>query len=417
MDIEDRTGKVQAYFRQDTIGEDNYKIFQKVDIGDFIGVEGNIFKTKKGEVTINVTSFKFLTKTIRPLPEKYHGLQDHEIRYRQRYLDLMMNQDVRVTFQIRAKIISLIREYLNSRGFMEVDTPTLQTMYGGANARPFITRINAWDMDMYLSISPELYLKRLMVGGMEKVYTICKNFRNEGVDKTHNPEFTMLEYYWAYVDYDDVMKMTEEMVEYVTKQIHGTTKIHYQGQDIDVKAPWERLTMKEALKRFAEIDSDQLSDDELFDLRTTYNIEYEGDLTRGVMIQLLFEELCEDKLIQPVHIIDHPQESTPLCKSKRGDSGLIERFESYINGTELTNGYSELNDPIVQKELLQKQADQLRAGMEEAHPMDDDFVKAIEYGMPPTGGLGLGVDRLVMLLTDEPSLRDVILFPTMKPLK
>lgn len=418
--IMDESGRIQVYFKQDEIGKDAYKLLKKFDIGDFIGIAGDVFKTKRGEVTVYVKEYEFLTKSLRTLPEKYHGLKDTEIRYRKRYLDLIMNPSVRVTFQLRSKIIRLIREYLQEKGFMEVDVPALQTMYGGANARPFKTHINAWDMDMYLSISPELYLKRLVVGGFEKVFTICKNFRNEGVDRTHNPEFTMLEYYQAYADYNDMIKLTEKMIESVAKTVLGDTKVHYQGQVIDFKTPWKRLTMEQAVNEYADIDVSKYSDEELFDLRLTYNIEYEGDirdLTRGLMIQLLFEELCEDKIMQPVHIIDHPKESTPLCKAKRGDKELIERFESYAMGAEITNGYSELNDPELQRQLLQQQAEQLRRGMEESHPMDEDFVQAIEYGMPPTGGVGIGLDRIVMLLTDEPSLRDVILFPTMKPVK
>ena len=417
MHIQDETGKLQLYFRKDDLG-DKYSLLKLLDIGDIVGVKGTIFKTKMGEVTVYATDLTLLTKTLRPLPEKYHGLKDTELRYRQRYVDLIMNKDVAKTFQLRSKIITLMREYFNDQDFLEVETPTLQITYGGANARPFVTKINAYNTDVFLSISPELYLKRLIVGGFEKVYTICKNFRNEGADKTHNPEFTMLEFYWAYADYNDVMKLTEEMVEFIVKKLHGTTKIQYQDKELDFKTPWRRLTMKNALKEFAQIDVDALTDAELFDLRITYNIDYEGndsDLTRGLMTQLLFEELCEDKLIQPVHVIDHPRESTPLCKLKPGNPELIDRVESYIMGTELTNGYTELNDPVLQRKFLQEQADQLRGGMEEAHPMDEDFVRAIEFGMPPTGGLGLGVDRLVMLLTNSPSIRDVILFPFMKP--
>ncbi len=415
MHIQDQEGKLQLYFRMDDLGKDLFNLLKYIDLGDFIGVEGTIFKTKKGEVTVYVLDFQLLSKSLRPLPEKYHGLKDTELRYRRRYLDLIMNPDIKVTFKLRSLIIKEIRDFLTMHGYLEMETPILQVQYGGANARPFITKINAWDMDMYLSISPELYLKRLLVGGYEKVFTICKNFRNEGVDRSHNPEFTMLEFYEAYKDYNDMMVFTEKMVEYVVKKIHGTTKIHYQGQAIDFKTPWQRLTMIDALKQLAGIDVTKLTDDELFDLRTTYNLEIEGKLSRGVMIQALFEELCESKLVQPVHIIDHPKESTPLCKPKRDNPDFVERFESYVGGVELTNGYSELNDPLLQRELLAEQARQLRAGFDEAHPMDEDFVRAVEHGMPPAGGVGIGIDRLVMFLTDHPSIRDVILFPIMKP--
>ncbi|MFC1755474.1 lysine--tRNA ligase, partial [Thermoproteota archaeon] len=410
---------LQLYFRQDDIGKDEYLLLKKLDIGDIIGVEGDVFATKTGEVSVYISKFEILCKAIRPLPDKYHGLKDTEMRYRQRYLDLMMNPDVRDTFRKRSMIISSIREFFHDKGFMEVETPALQTIYGGANARPFETHINAWDMKMYLSISPEMYLKRLIVGGFEKVFTICKNFRNEGVDKSHNPEFTMLECYQSWVDYEEMMKITEDCYAYACKKINGTTKVKrmHDGKEIelDFKAPWERLSMLDALKKYADIDASGMTIREIKQLMTNYNVEYEGDLTWGVGVQLLFEELAEDKLIQPVHIIDHPEESTPLCKRHRDDPRLIERFESFCLGMELSNAYSELNDPIHQKKLLLGQAEQLRAGAEEAHPMDEDFVQAIEYGMTPTGGLGMGIDRMAMLLTNSESIRDVILFPTMKP--
>lgn len=413
--LQDSSGKIQFYIRQDDVGEDQYKVLKKCDIGDIVGVEGVIFKTKTGEVSIYVEKFDMLCKTLRPLPEKFHGLQDTEIRYRQRYLDLIMNSDVKDVFIKRTRIIKAVKEFMDSKGFLEVETPVLQTVYGGAEARPFVTHINAWNMSMYLGVSPELFLKRLIVGGYDKVYTVCKNFRNEGVDKTHNPEFTMLEFYQAYVDYTEVMKLTEEMFDFVAKKVNGTTKIKVDGVELDLKAPWPRLSVKEALKKYADIDVDKLDDAELKAKLLGYNVEYEGDFTRGLAITLLFEELVEDKLTQPVFIIDFPKEASPLCKKKRGDDELIEKVEPYINGWELGNGYSELNDPILQKELLSAQAEELRAGFEEKHPMDEDFINSIEVGLPPTGGMGIGIDRMIILLTEQSSLRDVLLFPTMKP--
>jgi lysyl-tRNA synthetase, class II len=411
----DQEGKVQLFFsKQDS---ENFEILKHLDLGDILGIKGKIFKTKTGEITINVKEFEVLCKSLRPLPEKWHGLKDTEIRYRQRYVDLIVNPEVKEVFIKRSKIISGVREFLNEKDFIEVEIPTLQPVYGGANARPFKTHINAWDLDMFLSISPELYLKRLTVGGLEKVYTICKNFRNEGVDKTHNPEFTMMECYQAYVDYNEMMKITEEMFEFIAKKVLGKTKVDYQGTEIDFKVPWERLTMKESIKKHANVDVDKLSDDELKDLLRTHNIETREDVTRGLAIALLFEELVEDKLIQPVHITDHPKETTMLCKEKRGDKELIERFESFAFGFELCNAYSELNDSIKQTELLKEQVEKGRGGDEEAHPMDEDFVRALEYGMPPTGGLGIGIDRMVMFFTDSKTIRDVIAFPTMRPEK
>jgi lysyl-tRNA synthetase class 2 len=398
-----------------------YKVIKKLDIGDIIGVDGKVFATKTGEISVHAENFTLLTKSLRPLPEKYHGLQDKELRYRKRYLDLMMNPDVRETFIKRSMMMSAIRDFFQKRGFMEVETPTLQLIYGGANARPFVTHINAWDMTMYLSISPELYLKRLLVGGFEKVFTICKNFRNEGVDRSHNPEFTMLECYQSWVDYEEMMRIMEECFEHVCKAVNnGSTKVKhvYQGEEVelDFKAPWPRMGMLEAIEKHAGLDVSTMDDEQLKDTLRNYNIDYEGDFSWGLAVQLIFEELVEDKLVQPIHIIDHPKETTPLCKKHRGDDRLIERFESFCMGSELCNAYSELNDPILQRELLEQQAEELRGGAEEAHPMDEDFVQSIEYGMTPAGGLGFGVDRMAILLTGVESIRDVILFPTMKPL-
>ncbi|MFH1669121.1 MAG: lysine--tRNA ligase [Candidatus Woesearchaeota archaeon] len=419
MHIQDEQGKLQLYVRKDDIGEEPYKTVKKLDIGDIIGAKGFVFKTKTGEISVHVNDFHILCKSLRPFPEKYHGLQDTEIRYRKRYLDLIFNPDVKEVFQKRSRMIEAIRTFFKNEGFMEVETPTLQTIYGGANARPFVTDINAWNMKMYLSISPELYLKRLIVGGFEKVFTICKNFRNEGVDKTHNPEFTMLECYKSWVDYTDMMRILEECYEFACMEVNGTTKVKhiYKGEtvELDFKAPWPRMTMIDSIKRFADIEVKDLDLEGLKQLMTNYNIEYDGKLTRGTAIQLIFEELVEDKLVQPIHIIDHPKESTPLCKKHRQDPELIERFESFCLGAELSNAYSELNDPILQRELLEEQARELRGGAEEAHPMDEDFIEAIEYGMTPTGGLGFGIDRMAIALIGVDSIRDVILFPTMKP--
>ncbi|MBI4447709.1 lysine--tRNA ligase [Candidatus Woesearchaeota archaeon] len=412
--LQDASGKIQFYVREDEVKE-QYKLFKKLDLGDIIGMEGFVFRTKMGEITIWVKNLSLLTKTLRPLPEKWHGLQDKELRYRKRYLDLIANPEIKKVFVMRSKIITAVREILNAKGFIEVEVPLLQPIYGGANARPFKTHINAWNMDLFLSISPELYLKRLIIGGFEKVYTIGKNFRNEGSDKTHNPEFTMMECYQAYADYNEMMSLTEEIFEYAAKKVLGTTELIYQGQKISLKRPWKKLSMAEAIKHHVGQDVTKMSDKELKQLMTNYNIEYEGDFNKGLAVQLIFEELVEDKLIQPTHITDHPKESTPLCKLHRKNSDLIERFEPFINGWEVGNAYSELNDPILQKDLLKEQVEKGRGGDEESHPMDEDYIEALEHGMPPTGGLGIGIDRMIMLFTDSETIRDVILFPTMKP--
>lgn len=419
MHIQDETGKVQIYIRKDDVGAESYKIVKKLDLGDIIGTKGIVFKTKTGEISVYAEKFEILTKSLRPLPEKYHGIQDKELRYRKRYLDLIFNQDVKDTFKKRSLMLTAIREFFAKEGFMEVETPAMQMIYGGANAKPFVTHINAWNMKMYLSISPELYLKRLIVGGFEKVFTICKNFRNEGVDKTHNPEFTMLECYKSWVDYNDMMRIMEECYEHACLKINGTTKVKhiYNGKEIelDFKTPWKRMTMIDALKELVGIDITPLDDESMKQLLKNYNVELEGKYTKGLAVQMLFEELVEDKLIQPTHIIDHPKETTPLCKQHRDHPDLIERFESFCLGSELCNAYSELNDPILQRTLLEKQAEELRGGADEAHPMDEDFVESIEYGMTPTGGLGLGIDRMAICLIGAETIRDVILFPTMKP--
>ena len=422
--IFDGTEKLQLYFRQDDIGKEKYKLLKLIDLGDFIGCKGIVFTTKTGEITIKTKEFELLSKSIRPLPEKYHGIQDKELRYRKRYLDLIMNPDVLETFRKKTKIIAALREFFDNKGFVEVETPLLQVLYGGAQAKPFITHIHAWDMDMFLSISPELYLKRLLVGGFERVYTICKNFRNEGVDRSHNPEFTMLEAYQAYADYEDMMKLVEDYWDYCCKKVNGSTKVNYTIRDennkekqvvIDFKAPWKRMTMSEAIKEFQGIDVMEMGEKEIIDYVQQKEIKYDGTLNWGYAVELIFEEFCEPKLIQPVHITDYPRGSTPLCKVSRKNNRLLERFESYAGGFELGNSYSELNNPIVQRRLLEEQSRQDVKFGGVRKDVDTDFIEAIETGMPPAGGIGYGVDRMIMFLTNADSLRDVILFPTMKP--
>lgn len=409
-DIEDLTGKLQFYIKEDE-DKKQYKMFRLLDLGDFIGIEGIPFKTRTGELSVWIKKLAFLAKAVHPLPEKWHGLKDPEIRYRQRYLDLIINQDVKKRFMQRTEIVSYMREFLDNKGFIEVETPLLQPIYGGANAKPFKTHLNALSMDMFLSISPELYLKRLIIGGFEKVYTICKNFRNEGIDRDHNPEFTMMECYHSYADYNDMMKLTEEMIELIAKKLHGKTKVNFQGKIIDFKTPWQRMTMAEAIKKIMHLDVKKMSDAEL--KKKCHELKLESG-SRDIMINAIFEEGCEKHLIQPTFITDYPKEICPLTKTHRKDPLLVERFEGFVNGIELANAYSELNDPKEQFERLKKQEELRKKGDEEANPMDNDFVEAINIGMPPTGGLGIGVDRLVMFLTDAPSIREIIFFPMMK---
>lgn len=413
LHIQDESGKVQVYIRQDDVGKELYKLLKKLDIGDFLGVQGHVFKTKTGEISIYAKSFELLSKSIRPLPEKFHGLKDDEQRFRKRYLDLIMNPEVKEVFQKRSKAYQAIRGFLDKRGYLEVQTPILQTQYGGANARPFVTKINAWDMPMYMRIAYELHLKRLMVGGFEKVYDLSSCFRNEGVDKTHNPEFAMMEIQTAYEDYEFTMKLAEELWEHVAKQVNGSTVIEYDDRRIDLKAPWKRMTMNEAIKKHAKLNVEKMNDDEL--KAKCKELDIDAD-SRGLMIAGIFEELVEEKLIQPTHIIDHPVETCPLAKTHRKDSALIERVESFINGWEVGNYYSELIDPEIQKKHFDEQVKKGRGGDDEAHPMDMDYIEAMEYGMPPNAGIGIGIDRMIMLLTGSESIRDVLLFPTMKPL-
>jgi len=413
--IQDGSGKIQIVLQKEETSEKVFDFFKKyVDSGDFIGVEGIVFKTKRGEISILVKSVEILSKSILPLPEKWHGIQDKEERYRKRYLDLIVNPEVKKVFMLREKIIEAIREFLKLKEFNEVDTPYLQTIYGGAEARPFKTHLNALNIDLFLSISPELYLKRLIVGGFEKVFTIARNFRNEGIDKWHNPEFVMMEIYQAYADYNDMMKLTEDIFEYVCKKVLGTTKITVQGQEIDFKAPWKKMTMAEAIKKDAKIDVLKMSEKELLDFVKENNIETKGK-TWGWLVQGIFEHYCEKNIIQPTFITDHPKETTPLCKAHKKDDRLIERFEPFCLGTEIANAYSELTDPQKQRKLLEEQQKELSKGNEEANPFDEDFINALEIGMPPTGGLGIGIDRMIILLTGSESIRDVIMFPFMKP--
>lgn len=412
--IRDQDGDIQVYIRKDDV-KDLYKIFKKCDFGDFVGVKGKVFRTKTGELTIHAEDFTLLTKSLRPLPEKFHGLKDTELKYRKRYLDLITNNKSKEIFINRSKIITAIREFLNEKNFLEVDTPTLHTIYGGAAAKPFTTHHNSLDMDLFLRISPELYLKRLIVGGFEKVYEINKNFRNEDIDTTHNPEFVLMEIYQAYADYNDMMKLMEQLYETVALKVLGTTKFEFKGEIVDVKTPWDRITMKDAIEEHVHIDVDKMSEEELDKFCKDNKIEMDKEKTWGNYVVAIYEELCEDKFINPTFVLDYPKESTPLCKTHRDDNRLIERFEPMCMGMELGNAYSELNDPIVQRKLLEDQQKQLNKGDEEANPIDEDFLEAIEQGMPPTGGLGIGIERMIMLFLGQESIRDITFFPTMKP--
>jgi len=415
--IQDMQGRIQSYVSINDLGEESYSAFKTYDIGDIIGITGFVFKTRTEEISIHAKEVVLLTKSLRPLPEKFHGLKDTELRYRQRYVDLIMNPEVKETFLTRTKILKEIRRILDSKGYLEVDTPILNTIAGGAAARPFITHHNTLDMDMYLRIANELYLKRLIVGGFDKVYEMGRMFRNEGISIKHNPEFTNIELYSAYEDYNDMMDITEEIISTVAQNVLGTTKITYQGTPIDLTPGWKRIPMIDAIKEVTGVDFNTLNtDEEASEAARNIGVAIEGTLARGEVINLVFEEKVEDTLVQPTFIIDYPVEVSPLTKRKPSDPRLVERFEVFIGGREYGNAYSELNDPIDQYERFLDQAKQKADGNEEANDMDEDFVQALEYGMPPTGGLGIGVDRLIMLLTDSASIRDVLLFPTMKPL-
>lgn len=411
----DMSGRIQIYFRQDVLGDDSYDNFHLLDIGDVIGLEGTVFKTQKGEISVKITSFEILAKSLRPLPEKWHGLKDIETRYRQRYLDLIVNPEVRNTFVLRSKIIKSLRSYLDNLGFLEVETPMMHSIAGGAAAKPFITHHNALDMKLYMRIAPELYLKRLIVGGFERVYELNRVFRNEGISIKHNPEFTMVELYQAYADYQQLMKLTEEAVAHIAETVLGTTKIVYQGQDIDLTPPWNRLTMPEAIKKYSGEDFSAVTTiEEARAIADRVGAKYQKKDAIGNILNAVFEEVAEEHLIQPTFIIGHPLEISPLAKRNKENPAITDRFEAFIFGREIANGFSELNDPIDQKERFLNQVAQRESGDDEAHMMDEDYVVALEYGLPPTGGLGIGIDRLVMFLTDNYSIRDVILFPHMR---
>ena len=416
--IQDEEGKIQSYVSINDLGEESYKQFKEYDIGDIIGITGFVFKTRTEEISIHAKEITLLTKSLRPLPEKFHGLKDTDLRYRQRYVDLIVNPEVKDTFLKRTAIIKEIRNILDEKGYIEVETPILNTIAGGASARPFITHHNTLDMDMYLRIANELYLKRLIVGGFGKVYEMGRMFRNEGMDIKHNPEFTNIELYAAYQDYHDMMDITEEIISRVAQKVLGTTKITYQGTEIDLTPTWKRISMIDSIKEVTGVDFNKIdTDEEAKKVAQDLNVELdELKLTRGDIISQVFEAKVEDTLVQPTFIYDYPVEVSPLTKKKPSDPRLTERFEVFIGGREYGNAYSELNDPIDQYERFKKQVEAREAGDEEANMMDDDFITALEYGMPPTGGLGIGVDRLIMLLTDAASIRDILLFPTMKPL-
>lgn len=416
--IQDLQGKIQAYVARDAIGEDSYKDFKKYDVGDIIGIKGTVFKTKTGEISIHAAELVLLSKSLQILPEKYHGLTDTDMRYRQRYVDLIMNEEVKDTFVKRSKVISSIRRYLDGQGFMEVETPILVSNAGGAAARPFETHFNALNEDLKLRISLELYLKRLIVGGMERVYEIGRVFRNEGLDTRHNPEFTLMELYQAYTDYYGMMDLTEKMFRYVAQEVCGTTLIPYAEEMIDLGKPFERLTMVDAVKKYTGIDFDEVPDTAAAKkLADEKGVQYEARHAKGDILNLFFEEFVEEHLIQPVFIMDHPVEISPLTKRKPDKPDYVERFELFIYGREMCNAYSELNDPIDQRHRFEEQEKQFALGDEEANHTDEDFLNALEIGMPPTGGIGYGIDRLVMLLTNSPAIRDVLLFPTMKSLE
>lgn len=415
--IQDLKGNIQSYVARDSIGEEPYKAFKKFDIGDIIGIEGEVFQTKTGEISIHASQITLLSKSLQVLPEKFHGITNTDMRYRQRYVDLIMNQEVKDTFIKRSKIISAIRKYLDGQGFMEVETPMLVSNAGGAAARPFETHFNALDLDIKLRISLELYLKRLIVGGMERVYEIGRVFRNEGLDTRHNPEFTLMELYQAYTDYHGMMDLTENLYRFVAKEVLGTTKITYNGIEMDLGKPFERITMLDAVKKYAGVDFNEIHTlEEARAIAKEHHIDYEERHQKGDILNLFFEEFVEKHLLQPTFVMDHPIEISPLTKKKPENPDYVERFEFFMNGWEMANAYSELNDPIDQRERFKAQEALLAQGDEEANTTDEDFLYALELGMPPTGGIGFGIDRMVMLLTDSPAIRDVLFFPTMKPL-
>ncbi|TYS41299.1 lysine--tRNA ligase [Bacillus infantis] len=413
--IQDLKGQIQIYVRQDAVGEESYEIFNSADLGDLVGVTGTLFKTKVGELSIKVEAFELLTKSLRPLPEKFHGLKDVEQRYRQRYLDLIMSQESKKTFITRSRIIQSMRRYLDSHGYLEVETPMMHSIAGGASARPFITHHNALDMELYMRIAIELHLKRLIVGGLEKVYEIGRVFRNEGVSTRHNPEFTMIELYEAYADYRDIMSLTENLVAHIAEEVLGTTTVQYGDYEVNLKPEWTRLHMVDAIKEHTGVDFwKQMSKEEAQALAKEHNVEIKETMEYGHIVNEFFEQKVEEKLIQPTFIYGHPVEISPLAKKNEEDPRFTDRFELFIVAREHANAFTELNDPIDQRERFEAQLKEREQGNDEAHMMDDDFIEALEYGMPPTGGLGIGIDRLVMLLTNSPSIRDVLLFPLMR---
>ncbi|EKY25249.1 lysine--tRNA ligase [Clostridium celatum] len=419
-DIHDRDGKIQLFIKIDEVGEEALKQYKTNDLGDWVACTGEVFKTKTGEISVKAKTIELICKSLKPLPEKWHGLKDPDLRYRQREVDIITNPEVKTTFMKRTQIIKGIREFLDNRGFLEVETPMLATIAGGASARPFITHHNTLDLDMFLRIAPELYLKRCIVAGFEKVYELGRTFRNEGMSVRHNPEFTMIELYQAFADYNDMMELTENMVAEVCKKVNGTTKVTYQGTEIDFMPPWRRITMVDAVKEYAGIDFNEIkTDEEAQAIAKEKHLEFPKPLntvTKGEVLNMLYEEYCEEHMIQPTFIIDYPVEISPLTKKKRGNEMFTERFEGFVFGRELCNAYSELNDPIVQRERFAQQEKERELGDDEAYMIDEEFMSALETGMPPTGGLGIGIDRLIMFLTDSASIRDVILFPTMKPI-
>ncbi|WP_040551704.1 lysine--tRNA ligase [Peptoniphilus duerdenii] len=416
LDLQDSRGTIQIFLRKDVMNE-GYDVIKDIDIGDIVGVKGKVFKTEAGEITVRATEASLLSKSLQILPEKFHGLKDIELRYRMRYVDLIVNPEVKDVFIKRSKIIKAIKEYLDERGFLEVETPILGSVAGGANAKPFLTHHNTLDMDMQMRIANELYLKRLIVGGFDKVYELGKMFRNEGISPRHNPEFTNIELYQAYVDYEEMMRITEGIFEYVAKKVLGTTKINYQGKEIELKAPWRRITMIDAINEYAGVDFNEINtDEEAREIAKAKGLEVDPKWTRGHVISEMFEEFCESHLVQPTFVTKHPVEVSPLAKRDPEDPRLTQRFEAFMNTWELANAFSELNDPIDQRERFEEQLREKEMGDDEAHPMDTDFLNAIEVGLPPTGGLGIGVDRMIMILLDQPTIRDIIFFPTMKPL-
>jgi lysyl-tRNA synthetase class 2 len=413
--IQDGAGRIQIYVKSDEVGKDKFELFDLFDIGDFLGVTGKVFQTKTGEVTVRAADFCLLAKSLRPLPEKWHGLQDKELRYRQRYVDLIVNDQVKKIFLFRTELIRAIKRFLDDQGFMEVETPILQPLYGGAFARPFLTHHNALDIDLYLRIADELYLKRLIVGGFEKVYEISKSFRNEGMDKNHNPEFTMLELYQAYADYNDIMQLYEKLLNHAVTQVMGSNKFEFEGNRIDLTPPFKRIRLLESIREYAGVDLSDKSEKETRKIAEDLSVKENLNRPKGKLIEAIFETKVQPNLIQPTFITDYPVEMSPLAKHHREKEGLTERFELFIGGCEMGNAFSELNDPQDQRERFRQQAELAQRGDEEAQVLDEDFIRALEYGMPPTGGLGFGVDRLVMVLTNTHSIREVIFFPQMRP--